>query len=100
MNLKLIIDQLKKESLEALKRNDKEKREIFNTILSDLRVDGKDPDDSVGLDRAFSVLESYKSQKKSDDMGVYFQVLDSILPMKFCPLSENHLKYLLRGIEE
>jgi uncharacterized protein YjbI with pentapeptide repeats len=25
--------------------------------------------------------------------------LDSIVPMKFSPLSENYLKYLLRGIE-
>ena len=80
-NLNAILAILQLESLAALKAKDSTKRAIISTVISDLRVDGKQPSDDVGLDKAFATLKQYrKALDKGGDMQPYIDVLEPLLP--------------------
>jgi hypothetical protein len=94
MNLQGVIAILKLESMTALKEGNRDRREVVNLILSDLKIDGKEPDETVGLEKAFSVLKGYKKAlEKGGKMEPYIEVLEPLLP-SFLTKDE------LRGIVE
>jgi uncharacterized protein YqeY len=77
---KEIIEQLQKESLECLRNKDTGKREILNTLIAELKVDGKIPQEDSN-ERVFAALKSYrKAKEKGGNVQVYIDVLESCLP--------------------
>jgi uncharacterized protein YqeY len=79
--LKGLIAMLRLESMAALKDKDAQKRAIIGTVISDLLIDGKDPSDNVGLDKAFATLKQYrKALDKGGNMKPYIDVLEPLLP--------------------
>lgn len=84
---------LQLESLEALKAKNSSKRAIISTIISDLLVDGKQPSDDVGLDKAFATLKQYrKALDKGGDMQPYIDALEPLLPAQ---LTREQLKAIV-----
>ena len=77
---KEILEQLQKESLNCLRNKDTAKREVLNTLIAELKVDGKVPQEESN-DRVFAALKSYrKAKEKGGDVQVYIDVLESYLP--------------------
>ena len=77
---KEIIEQLQKESLDCLRNNDTAKREVLNTLIAELKVDGKVPQEESN-DRVFAALKSYrKAKEKGGNVQVYIDILEFYLP--------------------
>lgn len=77
---KEILEQLQKESLNCLRNKDTTRREILNTLIAELKVDGKVPQEDNN-DRVFAALKSYrKAKEKGGDVQVYIDILESYLP--------------------
>ena len=84
---------LRLESMAALKDKDTQKRAIISTVISDLLIDGKEPGEDVGLDKAFATLKQYrKALDKGGDMQPYIDVLEPLLPAQ---LTRDELKVIV-----
>lgn len=77
---KEILEQLQKESLNCLRNKNTAKREVLNTLIAELKVDGKVPQEESN-DRVFAALKSYrKAKEKGGNVQVYIDILEFYLP--------------------
>lgn len=78
-----LLAYLRNESAQALRNKDMQRREVINVLISDLLVDGKEPASETNLDKAFSVLKSYKKAKDNGgNVDDYIEILTAVLPRK------------------
>jgi hypothetical protein len=86
---------LRARSLQALKDRDSDTRSLVNTLISGLLKDGKEPDPNEGLDKAFSLLSSYKKAlNDGGDVQPYIDILQDLLPSM---LTEDELKKIVEN---
>jgi hypothetical protein len=82
-NLNEILAHFRSESVKALKGKDGARREILNTLINDLLVDGKEPEPNEGLDKLISLVKSYKKALNlGGNMQPYLDILEPFLPTK------------------